>query len=128
MANITNIPLSFGGGGDDVLNPMLIELLRDLSLNKNLFTTDLSDEEDKEILEAYGYEMHEAFVKFKNGCSGNIPVAFPKGLSERELTKKLKKIKTPDDAYEYYPKVVLERENRKLYVKLLKKLIDDCNS
>ena len=53
MANIKNIPPSYnqsGGLENEVLNQMLVGLLRDLSLNKNIFTTDLSDAEDVEIL------------------------------------------------------------------------------
>lgn len=132
MANIKNIPPSYNqsGGiiGNEVLNQMLVELLRDLSLNKNIFTTDLSDSEDKEILEAYGYKLHDVVVNNDEGVPGKIPVALPSTLSEGEVRKVLKGIKTFDEAYLYYPKIVLERENRKLYVKLIKKLIRDCNS
>lgn len=131
MANIKNIPPSYnqsGGIGNEVLNQMLVELLRDLSLNKNIFTTDLSNTEDEEILEAYGYKLHDVVVKNEEGMSGKIPVALPSTLSDSEVKKVLKGIKTFDEAYLYYPKVVLERENRKLYVKLIKKLIHDCNS
>lgn len=134
MANINNIPSpllgdSQGGGlENEVLNQMLVELLRDLSLNKNLFTTDLSDSEDKEILEAYGYTLHKITITDDSGVQGRISVALPSSLSVSESRKVLKGIKTFEDAYMYYPKIVLERENRKLYVKLIKKLINDCNS
>ena len=134
MANINNIPSpllgdSQGGGlENEVLNQMLVELLRDLSLNKNLFTTDLSDSEDKEILEAYGYTLHKITITDDSGMQGRISVALPSSLSVSESRKVLKGIKTFEDAYMYYPKIVLERENRKLYVKLIKKLINDCNS
>lgn len=131
MANIKNIPPSYnqsGGLGNEVLNQMLVELLRDLSLNKNIFTTDLSDTEDEEILEAYGYKLHDVVVKNEEGMPGKIPVALSSTLSDSEVKKILKGIKTFDEAYLYYPKIVLERENRKLYVKLIKKLIRDCNS
>ena len=134
MANINNIPSpllgdSQGGGlENEVLNQMLVELLRDLSLNKNLFTTDLSDSEDKEILEAYGYTIHKITITDDSGVQGRISVALPSSLSVSESRKVLKGIKTFEDAYMYYPKIVLERENRKLYVKLIKKLINDCNS
>ena len=134
MANINNIPSpllgdSQGGGlENEVLNQMLVELLRDLSLNKNLFTTDLSDSEDKEILEAYGYTLHKITITDNSGVQGRISVALPSSLSVSESRKVLKGIKTFEDAYMYYPKIVLERENRKLYVKLIKKLINDCNS
>ena len=134
MANINNIPFpllgdSQGGGlENEVLNQMLVELLRDLSLNKNLFTTDLSDSEDKEILEAYGYTLHKITITDDSGVQGRISVALPSSLSVSESRKVLKGIKTFEDAYMYYPKIVLERENRKLYVKLIKKLINDCNS
>jgi hypothetical protein len=134
MANINKIPSPLlgddqsGGLGNEVLNQMLVELLRDLSLNKNIFTTDLSDTEDEEILEAYGYKLYSTLVKDNDGNSGNISVALPSTLSDSEVKKALKGIKTFDEAYLYYPKVVLERENRKLYVKLIKKLIHDCNS
>ena len=131
MANIKNIPPSYnqsGGIGNEVLNQMLVELLRDLSLNKNIFTTDLSDTEDEEILEAYGYKLHDVIVENEEGMPGKIPVALSSTLSDSEVKKILKGIKTFDEAYLYYPKVVLERENRKLYVKLIKKLIRDCNS
>ena len=134
MANINNIPSpllgdSQGGGlENEVLNQMLVELLRDLSLNKNLFTTDLSDYEDKEILEAYGYTLHKITITDDSGVQGRISVALPSSLSVSESRKVLKGIKTFEDAYMYYPKIVLERENRKLYVKLIKKLINDCNS
>ena len=134
MANINNIPSpllgdSQGGGlENEVLNQMLVELLRDLSLNKNFFTTDLSDSEDKEILEAYGYTLHKITITDDSGVQGRISVALPSSLSVSESRKVLKGIKTFEDAYRYYPKIVLERENRKLYVKLIKKLINDCNS
>ena len=134
MANINNIPSpllgdSQGGGlENEVLNQMLIELLLDLSLNKNFFTTDLSDSEDKEILEAYGYTLHKITITDDSGVQGRISVALPSSLSVSESRKVLKGIKTFEDAYMYYPKIVLERENRKLYVKLIKKLINDCNS
>lgn len=134
MANINNIPSpllgdSQGGGlENEVLNQMLVELLRDLSLNKNLFTTDLSDSEDKEILEAYSYTLHKITITDDSGVQGRISVALPSSLSVSESRKVLKGIKTFEDAYMYYPKIVLERENRKLYVKLIKKLINDCNS
>ena len=134
MANINNIPSpllgdSQGGGlENEVLNQMLVELLRDLSLNKNPFTTDLSDSEDKEILEAYGYTLHKITITDDSGVQGRISVALPSSLSVSESRKVLKGIKTFEDAYMYYPKIVLERENRKLYVKLIKKLINDCNS
>ena len=134
MANINNIPSSLlgdsqgGGLENEVLNQMLVELLRDLSLNKNLFTTDLSDSEDKEILEAYGYTLHKITITDDSGVQGRISVALPSSLSVSESRKVLKGIKTFEDAYMYYPKIVLERENRKLYVKLIKKLINDCNS
>ena len=134
MANINNIPSpllgdSQGGGlENEVLNQMLVELLRDLSLNKNLFTTDLSDSEDKEILEAYGYTLHKITITDDSGVQRRISVALPSSLSVSESRKVLKGIKTFEDAYMYYPKIVLERENRKLYVKLIKKLINDCNS
>lgn len=131
MANIKNIPPSYnqsGGIGNEVLNQMLVDLLRDLSLNKNIFTTDLSDTEDEEILEAYGYKLHNVVVNNEEGMPGKIPVALPSTLSVSEVRKVLKGIKTFDEAYLYYPKIVLERENRKLYVKLIKKLIRDCNS
>lgn len=130
MASIKNIPPSYnqsGGIENEVLNQMLVELLRDLSLNKNIFTTDLSDAEDKEILEAYGYKLHDVVVNNDEGVPGKIPVALPTTLSDSEVRKVLKGIKTFDEAYLYYPKIVLERENRKLYVKLIKKLIRDCN-
>lgn len=134
MANINNIPspllgdIQGGGLENEVLNQMLVELLRDLSLNKNLFTTDLSDSEDKEILEAYGYTLHKITITDDSGVQGRISVALPSSLSVSESRKVLKGIKTFEDAYMYYPKIVLERENRKLYVKLIKKLINDCNS
>ena len=134
MANINNIPSPLlgdsqsGGLENEVLNQMLVELLRDLSLNKNLFTTDLSDSEDKEILEAYGYTLHKITITDDSGVQGRISVALPSSLSVSESRKVLKGIKTFEDAYMYYPKIVLERENRKLYVKLIKKLINDCNS
>lgn len=131
MANIKNIPPSYnqsGGLENEVLNQMLVELLRDLSLNKNIFTTDLSDAEDVEILEAYGYKLHCVEINNEDGVPGKIPVALPSTLSDGEVKKLLKDIKTFNKAYLYYPKVVLERENRKLYVKLIKKLIRDCNS
>lgn len=134
MANINKIPSPLlgddqsGGIGNEVLNQMLVELLRDLSLNKNIFTTDLSDTEDEEILEAYGYKLHDIIVNNDEGMPGKIPVALPSTLSDSEVKKTLKNIKTFDEAYLYYPKIVLERENRKLYVKLIKKLIRDCNS
>lgn len=134
MANINKIPSPLlgddqsGGIGNEVLNQMLVELLRDLSLNKNIFTTDLSDTEDEEILEAYGYKLHDVIVNNEDGMPGKIPVALPSTLSGSEVRKVLKGIKTFNEAYLYYPKIVLERENRKLYVKLIKKLIRDCNS
>ena len=134
MANINNIPSPLlgdsqsGGLENEVLNQMLVELLRDLSLNKNFFTTDLSDSEDKEILEAYGYTLHKITITDDSGVQGRISVALPSSLSVSESRKVLKGIKTFEDAYMYYPKTVLERENRKLYVKLIKKLINDRNS
>ena len=132
MANMNKIPSSLQGGGEDlgnsVMSQMLIELLRELSLNKNFFTTDLSDDEDTEILEAYGYLVHITDVKDNDGNMGRVSVALPSSLSEKETQKVLKAIKTYDDALMYFPKIVLERENRKLYVKLMKKLINDCNS
>lgn len=135
MANINEIPSSlFGNSGDDfgnnsdVLNEMLLELLRDLSLNKNFFTTDLSDSEDEEILEAFGYKLHKVSVTNGEGMSGTISIALPDSLSDTEVKRKLKTIKTFEQAFKYYPKTILEQENRKLYVKLIRKLINDCNS
>ena len=96
MANINNIPSpllgdSQGGGlENEVLNQMLVELLRDLSLNKNLFTTDLSDSEDKEILEAYGYTLHKITITDDSGVQGRISVALPSSLSVSESGKYLK--------------------------------------
>lgn len=135
MANINEIPSSlFGNSGDDfgnnsdILNEMLLELLRDLSLNKNFFTTDLSDSEDEEILEAFGYKLYKVSVTSGEGMSGTISIALPNSLSDTEVKRKLKTIKTFEQAFKYYPKTILEQENRKLYVKLIKKLINDCNS
>lgn len=135
MANINEIPSSlFGNSGDDfgnnsdILNEMLLELLRDLSLNKNFFTTDLSDSEDEEILEAFGYKLYKVSVTNGEGMSGTISIALPNSLSDTEVKRKLKTIKTFEQAFKYYPKTILEQENRKLYVKLIKKLINDCNS
>ena len=129
MANMNKIPSSLQGGGEDlgnsVMSQMLIELLRELSLNKNFFTTDLSDDEDTE---AYGYLVHMTDVRDNDGNVGRVSVALPSSLSEQDIQKVLKAIRTYDDALMYFPKIVLERENRKLYVKLMKKLINDCNS
>ena len=114
MANINNIPSpllgdSQGGGlENEVLNQMLVELLRDLSLNKNLFTTDLSDSEDEEILEAYGYTLHKITITDDSGVQGRISVALPSSLSVSESRKVLKGIKTFEqviqavDDYMYY--------------------------
>lgn len=82
MANINKIPSPLlgddqsGGIGDEVLNQMLVELLRDLSLNKNIFTTDLSDTEDEEILEAYGYKLHDVIVTNDGVCLGRYLLHF----------------------------------------------------
>ena len=122
---------SLGWGGhedsisDEFMFQILMNMLKDLCLNKNFFTTDLSDSEDTEILEAYGYLVHKTEVRDNGGEKGSVSVALPSSLSSSEVSKMLKGFKTYDDIMPYSPKVVLERENRKLYVKLMKKLIND---
>lgn len=135
MANINEIPSSLlrkneedFGNNKDLLNDMLLKMIQDCSLNKNLFTTDLSDSEDEEILEAFGYKLHKVSVTIGEGISGTISIALPGSLSDTEVKRKLETIKTFEQAFKYYPKTILEQENRKLYVKLIKRLINDCNS
>lgn len=128
MANIDKLPsYEEGDFNYEMISQVLISLLRDLTLNRNFFSTDLGTSEETEILEAYGYLVHKKKVRGE-GSIEEVSIALPKSLSEKEAKEVLSTIKTCEDAYDYFPKVVLERENRKLYVKLMKKMINDNNS
>ena len=128
MANINDLPPTDGGNFNyELISQVLISLLRDLTLNRNFFTTDLGSSEENEILDAYGYSVHKKKVRGE-GSIDEVSVALPKELTDKEAKDVLSGIKTHEDAYDYFPKVVLERENRKLYVKLMKKMINDNNS
>lgn len=123
MAKI-DIPSFFGlkGGGEGNFDTsqILLDLIHNSLFNSNLFSVNLSWNEKKELLEAYGY----IYLDITLHDGGEYTIALPSSLNKEEIKKISQGINTQEEAYEFNVDVVLRRKNRELYLSILKYLIE----
>lgn len=109
-----------GGEGNFDTSQILLDLVHNSLFNSNLFSVNLSWNEKKEILEAYGYIYLDITLRDGSGYT----IALPNSLSAEEIKKISQGINTQEEAYEFNVDVVLRRKNRELYLSILKYLIE----